>query len=91
MQLESESGFRGSWLYKTRAGRLAVSLCAGAICLPIWLAQDSLASASGVLFWMGVAIRFLGWMAWWVALWYFIGAIVGPRMEIDFSSDGEGD
>jgi hypothetical protein len=89
--VEHDSGFEGSWLYKTRAGRLVVSLCAGAICLPIWLAQDWLAQASGVVFWVGIGLRAIGWMAWWVALWYFIGAIIGPRMEIDFSADGEGD
>jgi hypothetical protein len=47
--------------------------------------------ATAPLSWIAVGLTVVAWMAYWTALCYVIGAIIGPRWEIDMSGDGAGD
>jgi hypothetical protein len=79
------------WLYETRLGRLSYACLAAVVTLAAWAASRWLDDVPTPLSWVGIALSVVAWMASWVALLYFIGAILGPRFEIDMSADGEGD
>jgi hypothetical protein len=79
------------WVYRTRLGRLSYATFAGLVALAAGGALYWIGDASGPLSWVSVGLAAVGWIASWVALCYVVGAIIGPRWEIDMSGDGAGD
>jgi hypothetical protein len=75
-------------LRETRLGQLVVAACAGAICLAAWGISSWIGDAGGILYDVGVAVRFIGFVGWWVILANVLGAIFGTTLEVEMA---EGD
>jgi hypothetical protein len=56
--------------------------------LAAWGISSWIGDAGGILYDVGVAVRFIGFVGWWVILANVLGAIFGTTLEVEMA---EGD